>query len=121
MNVVSYGGGTNSTAMLVGMFLHRIPVDMILFADPGGEHPHTYEYIKIFDDWLVNHGLPKIEVVHAVDKAFSVLLPMMKKTRSSTDISLCMNGAGIGTNAEKSLSAPAFPFPENQAVSSAHL
>lgn len=69
MNVVSYGGGTNSTAMLVGMFLHRIPVDMILFADPGGEHPHTYEYIKIFDDWLVNHGLPKIEVVHAVDKA----------------------------------------------------
>ena len=41
MNVVSFGGGTNSTAMIVGMYLHKIPVDLILFADPGAEQPHT--------------------------------------------------------------------------------
>ncbi len=54
--------------MIVGMYLHKIPVDLILFADPGAEQPHTYEYIEVFDKWLVKHGLPKITPVHCVDK-----------------------------------------------------
>ena len=41
INMVSYGGGVNSTALLVGLHQHRIPVDLILFADTGAEHPHT--------------------------------------------------------------------------------
>ncbi len=41
MNIVSFGGGTNSTAMIIGMYLHKIPIDLILFADTGGEQPHT--------------------------------------------------------------------------------
>lgn len=44
MNVVGYGGGTDSTAMLIGLWKNHIPVDLILFADPGGEQPHTYAY-----------------------------------------------------------------------------
>lgn len=39
MNIVSFGGGTNSTAMIIGMYLHKIPIDLILFADTGGEQP----------------------------------------------------------------------------------
>ena len=35
MNVVSFGGGTNSTAMIIGMQQNNIPIDLILFADPG--------------------------------------------------------------------------------------
>ena len=42
INMVSYGGGVNSTALLIGLHQHRIPVDLILFADTGAEHPHTY-------------------------------------------------------------------------------
>ena len=42
--MVSYGGGANSTALLIGLHQHRIPVDLILFADTGAEHPHTYAY-----------------------------------------------------------------------------
>lgn len=68
MNVVSYGGGTNSTAMIIGMYLHEIPIDLIMFADPGGEHPHTYEYIETFNVWLKGHGIPEIKPVYAVDK-----------------------------------------------------
>ena len=45
INMVSYGGGVNSTALLVGLHQHRIPVDLILFADTGAEHPHTYAYL----------------------------------------------------------------------------
>ncbi len=41
MNIVGYGGGTDSTAMLVGLCQHHVPVDLILFADPGAEQPHT--------------------------------------------------------------------------------
>lgn len=56
MNVVSFGGGTNSTAMIIGMYLHKIPIDLILFADTGGEQPHTYEFIETFNGWLEKHG-----------------------------------------------------------------
>lgn len=29
MNIVSFGGGTNSTAMIIGMYLHKIPIDLM--------------------------------------------------------------------------------------------
>lgn len=68
MNVVSFGGGTNSTAMIIGMYLHKIPIDLILFADTGGEQPHTYEFMETFNEWLVKHGIPKIVSVEYHDK-----------------------------------------------------
>ena len=68
INIVSYGGGTNSTALLVGLHQHRIPVDLILFADTGGEHPHTYAYLDIMDRWLKDHGMPEITRVYKTTK-----------------------------------------------------
>lgn len=68
MNVVFFGGGTNSTAMIIGMYLHKIPIDLILFADTGGEQPHTYEFIETFNGWLEKHGLPQITSVQYHDK-----------------------------------------------------
>lgn len=56
MNVVSFGGGTNSTAMIIGMYLREIPIDLILFADTGGERRHTYDFIEKFDAWLTARG-----------------------------------------------------------------
>jgi hypothetical protein len=63
MNIVAYGGGTNSTAMLIGLYYRHIPIDLILFADPGAEQPCTYEYLAIMDKWLEEHGMPKITTV----------------------------------------------------------
>lgn len=63
MNVVSYGGGTNSTAMLIGMQERHIPVDLILFADTGSEKPHTYAHVLEFSEWLVERGLPPIKTI----------------------------------------------------------
>ena len=62
--MVSYGGGANSTALLIGLHQHRIPVDLILFADTGAEHPHTYAYLDVMDDWLKSHGMPPITRVY---------------------------------------------------------
>lgn len=68
MNIVSFGGGTNSTAMIIGMYQRKIPIDLILFADTGGEQPHTYAFIEIFNRWLVEHGLPEITIVQYYNK-----------------------------------------------------
>ena len=68
MNIVSYGGGVNSTAMLIGMYHRRIPVDLILFADPGAEQPYTYAYLPIMNNWLTGHGMPAIQTVFYTDK-----------------------------------------------------
>ena len=62
--MVSYGGGANSTALLIGLHQHRIPVDLILFADTGAEHPHTYAYLDVMDCWLKDHGMPPITRVY---------------------------------------------------------
>jgi hypothetical protein len=67
MNVVSYGGGTNSTALLIECAKRGVKVDLILFADTGGERPNTYNYIGIFNEWLVSNGMPKITMVQAVN------------------------------------------------------
>ena len=66
MNIVSYGGGTNSTAMLIECAKRNVKVDLILFADTGGEKPHTYNYVKLFSDWLVANGMPEIITVKKV-------------------------------------------------------
>lgn len=73
MNVVSFGGGTNSTAMIIGMYHKGIPIDLILFADTGAERPETYEYIDIFNQWLKERNLVEITVVKYVDKDGNIL------------------------------------------------
>ncbi len=73
MIVVSYGGGTNSTAMLVGMRERGIVPDAILFADTGGEKPNTYDQIEVVQKWLSGIGFPAIEIVKKVDRNGDVL------------------------------------------------
>lgn len=63
MLLVTYGGGTDSTAELIEMQKREIMPDLILFADTGGERSETYWYITMFSLWLVNHGMPPITVV----------------------------------------------------------
>ncbi len=63
MVVASFGGGVNSTAMLIGMVELGEPVDLVLFADTGGEKPHTYAHVLEFSEYLVAHGMPAIVTV----------------------------------------------------------
>lgn len=58
--IVAFGGGVNSTAMLIGLRdLGRRP-DLILFADTGGEKPETYAFLEMMDAWLNRTGFPGI-------------------------------------------------------------
>lgn len=66
--MAAYGAGTNSTAMLVGMVNRGERVDLVLFADTGGERPETYEFINTFDGWLRDRGYPGVSVVQRVNR-----------------------------------------------------
>ena len=61
--VVSYGGGTNSCAMLVGLHERGERPDHILFADTGGEKPHTYDHLLTMQEWCAKVGFPQIQTV----------------------------------------------------------
>ena len=71
--VVAYGGGTNSTALLVGMLERGERPDLILFADTGGEKPGTYTHTATVSDWCMSVGFPRIETVRYANKAGQVI------------------------------------------------
>lgn len=60
---VSYGGGKNSTALLILMKAYGITPDAILFADTGGEKPETYAYLPVMNEWCKSVGFPEITIV----------------------------------------------------------
>lgn len=64
--VVAYGGGVDSTAMILELVRLGIRIDAILFADTGDELPRTYKFLELFSRWLVAHGYPAITIVRNV-------------------------------------------------------
>ncbi len=54
---VSFGGGVNSAALVVGLLERQERPDWILFADTGGERPETYAFLDTFRTYLGKHGL----------------------------------------------------------------
>ena len=51
INIVSYGGGVNSTAMVILMKEKGIKIDEVIFADTGNEEPETYTFLFEFKQW----------------------------------------------------------------------
>lgn len=72
-NIVSYGGGTNSTALLVGMVNENLRPDAIIFSDTGGEKPEIYSYVTYFSKWLKSKGFPEITIVRYQTKEGRVI------------------------------------------------
>lgn len=54
--MVAYGGGVDSTAMLIEIVEAGLPLDKILFADTGSEKPATYAFVSMFEEWLRARG-----------------------------------------------------------------
>ncbi len=61
-HVLSYGGGVNSTALMVILLREEYPLDDVVFADTGAERPETYRYLRIAHSFLKNHGL-KLQIL----------------------------------------------------------
>ena len=68
--VLTYGGGTNSSAILVELIKRGYePPALIIFADTGAEMPHTYAHIKVMSEYAINHGYPAIRIVRSHQKS----------------------------------------------------
>lgn len=60
---VSFGGGVNSTAILLGFYELGIKPDLITFSDTGGELPITYKHVQDVSEWCESVNFPKINIV----------------------------------------------------------
>jgi hypothetical protein len=61
MKVISYGGGVQSTALVVLAVRGKIAADVALFANVGddSEHPATLRYVRdVAQLWATEHGFP---------------------------------------------------------------
>ena len=74
---LSFGGGVQTTAMLIMIAQGKLQADAVIFADTGSEHPETYEYIEKYDKPLcIKMGIPfitakmhrSVTVVNMVEK-----------------------------------------------------
>lgn len=65
--IVSYGGGINSTAMIVFLVKNKFPLDYVVFSDTGDEMPETYDYLKTMKKYLSRRNIP-FEIVRVRNK-----------------------------------------------------
>ena len=61
-HILSYGGGLNSTAMLVQLVEKGRKPDLVLFSDTGDEEKHTYKSLKFWTKWMADHDVEFITV-----------------------------------------------------------
>lgn len=66
--MVAWGGGVDSTAMIIEMVARGEPIDIVLFADTFSERPWTYEAIRVFSAWLEKRGIEFRRVFYQASK-----------------------------------------------------
>lgn len=62
--VLSFGGGVNSTALLVGLEARAELPHLVLFSDTGGERPATYKHVEHMAAWCAVRGVPFVTVTN---------------------------------------------------------
>ncbi len=60
--ILCYGGGVDSTGLLIKLHRENIRPDVITFADVGAEKPETYETVRLMNDWCLSVGFPAITI-----------------------------------------------------------
>ena len=61
-NIVSFGAGQNSTAMIIKMNKEGVKIDEIIYAETGNEMPETYIFLKEFKKWCKKKELKFVTV-----------------------------------------------------------
>lgn len=66
IHIATYGGGVDSTAMIMEIIKRGLPLDYVFFSNTGGhtsigEKAATYAYVAMFRRWLKSKGGPQIQ------------------------------------------------------------
>ena len=84
---LSYGGGLNSTAMLIEVVRRKMPLDYVVFADPGFERKGTYDFIeRHFMRWILKHNIRFVYVSRYVKGERETILQFWQKNHRVPDI-----------------------------------
>jgi hypothetical protein len=75
--ILSYGGGINTTALMILLVRKKMPLDEAVFADTGAELPETYRNISLAKRYLGRRGIP----LRVVKSKNGTLLETCKKRR----------------------------------------
>ena len=86
-NLVSFSGGKDSTAMLLGMVERKIPINCVLFCDTGIEFPQMYEHISKVENAV---GMPITHVKS--EQSFEHLLLECPIERKENSLSVKQGG-----------------------------
>lgn len=62
---LSFGGGVNSTALLLELVERGYAPDVVLFSDTGGEKPSTYRHVDEMEEWCLTRRIPFVRVSNA--------------------------------------------------------
>src|SRR5947208_2916595 len=76
-HILSYGGGINTTALMILLIKRRMPLDEAVFADTGAELPETYRNIRLAKRYLGKRGIP----LRVVKSKNGTLLETCKRRR----------------------------------------
>ena len=66
--VVCFGGGVDSTALLIVLVAAGIDIDLITFANTGAEKPETYAHVAQMNPVLVSWGYSEVVVCRKLTK-----------------------------------------------------
>ena len=103
-HVYSYGGGVQSTAMLVLAAQGYLPAGPFLFANVGddSEHPGTVEYVRnVAFEYAARHGLD----VHELERAPGDTIWGRIMAPGSYDVPIPMRGSDTGAPGARSCTA----------------
>lgn len=100
--VVSYGGGVNSLAMLIGLHERGERPDAIVFSDTRGEKPETYFHLRVvLAGWLRSVGFPPLTEVCRADFPNSKTGDVSLETECLRLGNVPSRAFGFGTCADK--------------------
>jgi hypothetical protein len=104
MNIISYGGGVQSTALLVLAAQRRIGATHAVFANVGddSEHPATLRYVReVAMPWAAEHGVQVVELsrVRRTGEVETLRGRLVKVGSASIPIPLYFSGGAPGSRA----------------------
>jgi len=72
--ILSYGGGLNSTALLVQIHEQKKPLDLVIFADTGAEKDETLEIAKFYEKWCADRSIKFVTVQSKLGSMYDYML-----------------------------------------------
>lgn len=105
LSVISYGGGVQSTALLVLACQRKIKVDAALFCNVGddSEHPATLEYVrKVARRYAAEHGIEVIELQRERRDGSRITLMEHMSRPGSRSVPIPVRGSEVGAPGARS-------------------